>query len=50
MANNVTGYISPLHWIGGNMGNKLYKLQDSYQHVGKDLSIPAIYTDMKGQQ
>ena len=31
--NDVTCYISPLHWVGGNMGNKLYQLPDSYQHV-----------------
>jgi len=42
--NDVTCYISPLHWVGGNMGNKLYPLPDSYQHVAKDLSNPAIYT------
>lgn len=24
--NDVTCYISPLHWIEGNMGNKLYQL------------------------
>ena len=44
--NDVTCYISPLHWVGGNMGNKLYQSPDSYQHVAKDLSNPAIYTYM----